>query len=516
MLDRSLAASVSVAAVATWVPVAAASSHAPPGSLERLARRLDGAVSAAPWRRRDAAIAAVTLPGATRAVVVRRDATLAAVRAAAPRDVVRERGGVWLVRATIVVADGATLTVAAPAVRELRLASGPDAFASLVARDASLRFRGQRVRRLRVRSWNAALAAPDAVLEDGRASVSVRRRGRLDAADTEFSSLGFAEGRVSGVAVVSPRGVAARPSGRVVRSSFGANWFGAYTYRARGMTWSGNRFVGNAIYGFDPHDASSRFVVTGNLARANGRHGIIFSRSCRDNVIAGNTSADNGWHGIVVDDGRLGDGPSTGNLVVRNVVRGNRGVGISIDGSGDNVIRGNRTVGQRDGIRLTRAARANVVVANSILLPSRTGIALAGGASVPTDTRIAGNAIRGAPVGVRLRDTRGTILSGNLIEGARGHAVMIYGGGASGTRLIRNTVEGRGASPVWVTPALESAVQSSGTRARWDYPLSNDVARAASTFVGPALWAALIAVALGGGAVMRTAARLRALPGRTR
>ena len=39
---------------------------------------------------------------------------------------------------------------------------------------------------------------------------------------------------------------------------------------------SGSQFHDNIAYGFDPHDRSNGFVVTGNQIYNNGKHGIIF------------------------------------------------------------------------------------------------------------------------------------------------------------------------------------------------------------------------------------------------
>ena len=44
------------------------------------------------------------------------------------------------------------------------------------------------------------------------------------------------------------------------------NYNGAYSFGARRMSWTGNRFVHNRVYGFDPHTGSSGFLVRGNYA----------------------------------------------------------------------------------------------------------------------------------------------------------------------------------------------------------------------------------------------------------
>src|SRR4051794_4985668 len=173
-----------------------------------------------------------TLYGA-RVLVVPRDATLATLRAADPRDVVRGPGGVWTLRRTVVVTHGARLTVRAPEVRELRLASGAQGFADVTAWGADLTFAGARGRPLVVRSWDPRARAPDRMLDDGRSAVAGLAGARVDARDVAFNHLGYFAGVSSGVAIASsytdpPR--ARTPLG----PSFSRNYFGAHTHNPPG------------------------------------------------------------------------------------------------------------------------------------------------------------------------------------------------------------------------------------------------------------------------------------------
>jgi hypothetical protein len=114
-------------------------------------------------------------------LVVRERATLSDIRRAVPESVREVRAGVWELDRTVFVVGGATLTVEAPEVRELRLISHGRRFATLAGRHGSLRLVGRRGHKLLIRSWQAAAGRPDRRLADGRGSVSVRGTARLDA-----------------------------------------------------------------------------------------------------------------------------------------------------------------------------------------------------------------------------------------------------------------------------------------------------------------------------------------------
>jgi parallel beta-helix repeat protein len=510
---------------------------------QKLIRRIDAAVSAAAREPRQG-IVSVRLAGVP-AVLVTRDATLADVHAAVAGAVRRPRPGLWELDRLLVITRGATLSVAVPQVRELRLLSDGSRFATIVGRHASLRFAGRTGSNLVVHSWDVTTGAPDANLQDGRPSVSIRGAGRLDAWDTSFEDLGFSEGRVSGVAITAPRAaprvplaveprrsraavmsplgalqpvtlpaqpaatassaliasatdppVASRPTGTLVRSRFVRNMFGAYSYEARDMRWIENEFLDNMLYGLDPHDNSDRFLVQGNLAARNGRHGIIFSRFCDDNVIRRNRSFDNGWHGIVIDDGNHADGPSNGNVIAENEVRDNAKVGISIDGSSSNLIVGNRIDHQLYGVRLIRRSHDNVVRSNTITRTAADGVVIDGAGG----TRVRANVVTSANTGARMRDAPDSVVSGNALLGMRSHGVEVNRGGGlrdPGIVVTHNQISGSGTSSI-VSDIGPDELLARDNRERWNYPLIHDVARALSWFVGPGLWLVLLlAVVLG-------------------
>jgi len=447
------------------------------------------------------------------AVIVRADATLADLRRAAPAAVREVAPGVWELARAVWVVNNATLAVRAPEVRELRLLSRARTFSTLTTRGGSLDLAGTRHRKLVIRSWQAGRGGPDERLDGGRGAVGAGGPGRLDAADARFEDLGFFHGRLSGVAVTAPRG-GAHPSGRFVRSDFVGNYFGAYTFEARDIAWIGNRFLDNIVYGLDPHDDSDGFLVQDNVAAGNGRHGIIFSRLCDRNVIRDNVSERNGWHGIVLDDGKRGDGPSTGNRIFGNVVRDNGKAGISLDGSGANRVYANRIEGQAIGIRLLGRSLGNTITGNRILGPASVGIFV----DAPSAANaIAGNRVLGAPTAVRIRGADATIVRGNDLLDAAAHGLIVDRAGrrpATGVVVEDNTITGRGTSPILVRASPRP--ERRHNRVVWDYPTARDVARALGWVIGPGLWLVIVGLAALGPALFGiggAAAQLRAVGG---
>jgi parallel beta-helix repeat protein len=499
---RALFALCCVAIVQTALAAAAPGSkpsHREDGAIGRqravLTRTLLSA-SEATKRALPGTIAVESFSNGFSALVVTRNASLRDLQEQFPAIVTEPRHAVWEVRRTLFVARGATLSIGSPEVRELRLLSEPGRFASIIARSGNLEFRGAPGARLLVRSWDPAAGHPDRVLRDGRATVAVRQQGHLDASDATFARLGFFKGTVSGFALWASG--KSHGTGTVRDSRFVNNYNGAFSFGARGMRWIHNRFEHNRVYGLDPHTGSSEFLVQGNYAARNGRHGIIFSRDCLRNVIRRNVSEHNNWHGIVIDDGQFGIGPSNFNVVVDNIARDNAKVGIQVDGSSHNLIRHNRITGGRQGIRILGSAFDNVVARNSIREASDFGLIV----HAPSRrTLFARNLVADTPTGVRIHGAADATVTRNRILRVVSHAVKVDDAGrASATRVLigQNRIHGSGTSPILVDTAREGTVRQRNNAIDWDYPFSHDVARALRTRVGPGLWILLLLTALGG------------------
>ncbi|MDQ6795042.1 MAG: right-handed parallel beta-helix repeat-containing protein, partial [Chloroflexota bacterium] len=344
--------------------------------------------------------------------------TLTQLRAAFPSSLTVDGAGVWLLHEHIVVGQGARLLIASPEVRELRLLSTSGQFVTIAGWKAAIGLHGTAGSALRITSWDPATAAPDTDRVDGRAYI-IAKAGQMDVADSEVTDLGFATGESSGVAWRGWPGIPSRGSAQ--RTQFRGNFFGAYTFEAVDMLWSDNTFAGNIGYGFDPHDHSDRFTVTGNLAVRNGSHGMVFSRGCSGSVVRDNVSALNAGNGFVLDDGRVAtDGdprharpdPSNDNVLEGNAAWGND-AGIALEGASRNVVRGNLVAGNRVGLRLKDLSSGNILAGNSIVASSIFGILVSAGSM---DNAVSDNRVFGGKAGIVVNSSTGNRIDHNAID----------------------------------------------------------------------------------------------------
>jgi parallel beta-helix repeat protein len=337
-------------------------------------------------------------------------------------------GSSLLLQASVEVANGAQLVID-ETTPDLRLLSGPDGFASIIARGGGITIGGSTSdedandQQVRVSSWDPASSATDTDPSDGRAFL-LAIGGRMDIRNADIGHLGFGTGSSSGVAWrggVHTPGVASTPAGGTVTGTvLHDNWFGAYTFEAEDMRWVGNTFADNAAYGFDPHDLSNDFLVEDNVARGNGRHGFIFSRGCERNVLRNNVAYDNRGHGFMIDDGRTVDTPfaqsarlpSDDNVLVGNHAYDNDGTGIELEGGSGTVVRDNLLERNHVGVRVKDEASARVE-SNTIVDNALAGIDVLRDAG---RVRLTRNTIEGGWAGIAL-ETRGAAqLAGNRIQ----------------------------------------------------------------------------------------------------
>jgi parallel beta-helix repeat protein len=341
-----------------------------------------------------------------------------------------------LVAAHLSVPVGATLVVDGRT-PDVRLTSSPLGFATLISRGTVL-VRGDAAAPVRISSWNPDLGRPDLDSADGRSFV-LQLGGRMDATNAAFEYLGFGTGNSSGVAW---RGATAadtgtgtgtgteriKAAGEVRSTLFAHNHFGAYTHEAQGMAWLGNTFSENEEYGFDPHDYSNDFLVQGNVAHHNGRHGFIFSRGTDRNVLRANNSYANRGHGFMIDDGRsdrtaIADrrvDPADDNLVVDNIATGNGLSGVEIEGGTGNVVAGNRLIGNYIGVRVNNRA-AVTVTSNTISGSYRYGIDVLDSAGrIP----ITHNTISGSWAAINIAAAGSAALANNTISDVTADTVV--------------------------------------------------------------------------------------------
>ncbi|GAA0901963.1 right-handed parallel beta-helix repeat-containing protein [Pseudonocardia zijingensis] len=278
--------------------------------------------------------------------------TLGSLAAAVPDNVLRETGeGEWELRADIAVATGASLRIAAPEVRWLKLVSDGDKFASLKPSgpDAVLDVEGTCIT-----SWDVGANAADTNLDDGR--------GYLLARDGAQMNIDNAELRFLGNGTVESYGLSWRTegtTGKITNSDVSHNYFGLYSYEVGGLVITDNEFHDNQLYGVDPHTGSHNLTIERNVVHDNGKHGIILAEDCVDSVIRDNTVYRNNHHGIVLYL------RSDRNTIEGNDTFANASQGININESNDNVIRDNRVYDNNEaGIGITQTSENNAIEGN--------------------------------------------------------------------------------------------------------------------------------------------------------
>ncbi|HTT60013.1 MAG TPA: right-handed parallel beta-helix repeat-containing protein [Acidimicrobiales bacterium] len=257
-------------------------------------------------------------------------------------------GGEFTLRAALIFESGTRATLAAPQVTQIRMVDLPGVFLGLNSADVTIR--GVAVSAVGVPSFrDDEPPYRPFVVADGGSTLNV--------VASSFTGLGYDWNSSYGVSWMSS-------TGRAIDSTFEHNFIGAYTEEAQGLTFSGDVFAHNFVYGLDPHTYSSDLLVTHNRAFDNVRHGIIFSKFVTASTVSDNVSTHNGENGIMMD------ASSNGNVIEHNTVTNNRGDGIVLSGSKSERITGNVIEHNRVGVNVYGAGsasdyvRANTIASN--------------------------------------------------------------------------------------------------------------------------------------------------------
>lgn len=326
--------------------------------------------------------------------------TLSALKAAlpqAPLEQVDPARGTWLLSASLLLTNGATLRLhgrrASGDVDELRLRSdnvpGRHAFVSVTADHGTID-----IRATRITSWDRAAQGPDREhARFGRAFIRARSRmrsefltrleSRMDVADSDIGWLGYDASESYGLAwkLVAPDPYVfdhARVRGNVRRSRIHHNYFGLYAYGARASEWIGNEVHHNVQYGMAPHTRSDDLRIEDNDVHHNGHHGITVRERCARVRIRDNRVWANREGGITLHRG------SDGGLVAGNRVFDNLGSGITLYDTSGVAVRGNTVRGNAaTGIHLAMRASRNVVERNEVRGNGRYGVFLGRGGGHP-------------------------------------------------------------------------------------------------------------------------------------
>ena len=348
--------------------------------------------------------------------------TLAALKSelADPKFVQETAPGEWLVTKNIEITQGASLKVAAPGVRWLKLRSDDTGFVSIRALGGGLDIGGACVT-----SWDAGKNTVDENYLNGRSYLLARDGAQMTIDKSELAYLGYG--------AVESYGLSWRTEGsggHITNSIVSHLYFGLYSFGVGGLTITDNEVYGSVLYGVDPHTGSHNLTIERNVVHDNGKHGIILAEDCTDSVIRDNVVYRNQHHGIVLylhSDRNLIEGnesfanaaqgininESSNNTISTNRVYDNveSGIGI-VQTAKDNAVRGNDVRGnQLDGVRLVSEATQTEVRDNVIAENLRYGV------YVDSDGpfALAGNTIWKNRTGLMLKGTPTNATSGNSI-----------------------------------------------------------------------------------------------------
>jgi mannuronan 5-epimerase len=360
-----------------------------------------------------------------------------------------------------------------------------------------------------VESWDDATNGPDVdpslpanapSTAQGRAFVraqsslsgaGVPQTSTMTIVNSTFEYLGFYGGESYGVAYKTEGCshtqldvcAAVHVTGAEINSHFLHNFMGTYTWGAYGMTFSGNEYGNNIMYGLDPHDVSSYLDIEHNRFHDNGDHGMICSQKCDHLTIEYNESDHNGmvpWPGPNPDD--AGDGQVHGIMIHRGVTNTTiaynnihdepNGAGIAIFDSAGDSVHDNTITNTKYGIRLSVGAANNVITNNSVSNSSQYGVYMYKGSDLPENTTpnghptanvIAGNTFNtsGSNI-IKLTEADGNIFSNNTIVNPGSSILLVQSAGTvldsntmpAGQQVSLNGVAGETSSAAVISPAL--------------------------------------------------------------
>jgi parallel beta-helix repeat protein len=366
-----------------------------------------------------------SVSGGTIRVTAGKNVTLPALAKAAGSGLRRVAPGEWLLTADLEILPGASVRIAAPDVRWLKLRSEGASFVTVKVLGGSLDVSGACVT-----SWDPEQARAAEPNEDGRAFLLARDGGQMVVDHAELRFLGYGNVESYGL---SWRTVGS--GGKITHSVVSHLYFGLYTYEIDGLVVADNEFHDNALYGVDPHTGSRNLVIERNVVHDNGKHGIILAEDCVDSVIRDNVVYRNRHHGIVLYQ------RSDRNTIENNETFRNAAQGINVNESADNVVRGNRVYENAEsGIGIGQTSARNVVEGNEIRVNGQDGVRLV---SEATRNRVVGNTIGGnARYGVYVDSADGFDISENTIFGSRAGVLLKNTEEQPGDNEMRDNSEG--------------------------------------------------------------------------
>ena len=351
--------------------------------------------------------------------------------------------GSWLLSRSVVVGRGAELRVQEPGAT-LRMASGPNGFAALVAFKGTLTLSGGPDAPLTVTSWDPAANAADTERNDGRAYL--RAVGaRMDLTEVNAADLGFWSGRTGGVAWTGSAGAPATGSANHMRIERGH--YGIFTSRVKDVVVNDATLRDNELDGLLLHRETSGVVATDVTSTGNGRDGVTATRGAERITLTEVTAADNKGNGFRIDGSPLAaeataGGASTaqgaGYTIERSTATGNAEVGILAVEAGGLNVHDNTVSGNRDGI-VVRGATERPAITGNTVDATDFGIAVRGGIR---NAQVTANRVGSAVIAVQVTDASAAVEQ-NEVRAASRYAVSLVGE-VTGSSVTTNKLGGRG------------------------------------------------------------------------
>jgi len=395
---------------------------------------------------------------------------------AIPLELADEANKIWLLKANIVLQNGATLALRGPEaggdVAELRLKSNNNSesnnYVYITADWGNID-----IDSVKITSWDENISGPDTEYNDyGRAYISARSRlypdgtkgeSRMDIKNSDVGNLGYYASESYGLSwkvmgnVFNEIGV----FGDVVNNKIHDNFFGAYTYGAQAMKFINNEVYNNIWYGLDPHDDSDFLVIEGNNVYANGKHGIICSKRCNDIQITNNISSYNNGSGIMIHRNIIDS------VVSNNITEYNLDAGIAVFDSNNNLISNNISKFNGYGIRFSVGSSSNIVENNDLSNNFKYGIFTYKGTDAPTigDGRIKSNIFRLNTINsngfyaAKIKEADYNIFDGNTVE-SNAKGFYFYYDTPKNNEITNNAFAGNGLYGIKLVGSNNTLVQN--------------------------------------------------------
>ena len=424
----------------------------------------------------------------------------------APRTVIRQPDGSYLLAENIVVEEGATLALSSSTPLTLHMTSTADRFVSIVTLGGSLSVVGTADTPVTVSSWDTSTGTVDSETADGRSYIRVIG-GHAELAYANFEHLGFWSGMTGGVSLTGTQlpddeveGAAATQanpeiygqellavgedalptlalepdltgysavSARIQNSSFSDNAFGLFVTSADGVVISDSVVQDSLVDGIVLHRDVTNNIIKTTTSRGNALDGFSLTRASTGVELDRVTATGNGRNGISLEGGSLAQGPSaTGtpvaiygnNVVSDSTSSDNVRYGVEVVGGSSILVDGNTVNGNEMGIVVSDGAESVTVKNNVVERSAVQGIALR---SAATDATVTGNTVVGGEIGIYVRDAGGTF-ERNVVEEVSNHALTLIG--ITGTsQILKNTVSGSGPSAIDVARTTNTTVELNDT-----------------------------------------------------